>query len=147
MTQLGVRIMIQHVVNITGVPRDQAIGQKCFEVFRSDICQTACALKKTIDSNTEQVNLSVNILTIEGKRIPISISTSVLRDDRGEIVGGVETFRDLSTIEMLRKEIQGRYSFEDIISKSHEFQRIFDILPDIAVSDRKSLRYNGFRIE
>jgi len=50
------------------------------------------------------------------------------------IVGGVETFRDLSIIEMLRKEIQSRYTFEGIISKNHEIHSILEILPDIATS-------------
>ena len=33
---------------ITGVSKDQALGQKCFDVFRANICQTSCALDKTI---------------------------------------------------------------------------------------------------
>ena len=28
---------------ITGVTRDQAVGQKCFDVFQANICQTNCA--------------------------------------------------------------------------------------------------------
>lgn len=119
---------------ITGISRDQALGQKCFDVLRANICQTACALRKTIESGKELINLHVNILNSEGRTIPISISTSVLRDENDSVVGGVETFRDLSTIEMLRKEIRNRYTFEDIISKNHEIHSILDILPDIAQS-------------
>ncbi len=70
----------------------------------------------------------------EDRAIPISVSTSVIRDEYGEIEGGVETFRDLSTIEILRKEIRSRYTSGDIISKNHEVQGILDILPDIALS-------------
>lgn len=120
---------------ITGVSREQAIGQKCFDVFHADICQVACALRKTMESDKEVINLRVNIININGHSIPISISTAVLRDESGNIVGGVETFRDLSTVEILRKEIQNRYTFEDIISKNHEIRKIFNILPDIATSD------------
>jgi len=120
---------------ITGISREQAIGQKCYEVLRADICQGSCALQETISSKREQIDLSINILTLQGKKKPVSISTSVLRDDEGNIVGGVETFRDLSAIERLRKEIRKQYTFEDIISKSRDFQRIFDILPDVATSD------------
>jgi PAS domain S-box-containing protein len=120
---------------ITGVPREEAIGQKCFDVFRADICQESCALRKTLETGKEQINLRVTVLNHEGKSIPISISTAVLRDDRGEAIGGVETFRDLSTEEMLRKEIGGRYTFADIISKNHKMRGIFDVLPDIAQSE------------
>jgi transcriptional regulator with PAS, ATPase and Fis domain len=47
----------------------------------------------------------------------------------------VETFRDLSTIEQLRREIQNQYTFEDIIGKSEAFRKIFAILPDVAASE------------
>jgi transcriptional regulator with PAS, ATPase and Fis domain len=76
----------------------------------------------------------VYIVDTEGERIPISISTAVLRDGKGRIIGGVETFRDLSLVEELRKELENTYSFADILSKNHKMQEIFDILPDIARS-------------
>jgi len=119
---------------ITGISRDQALGHKCFDVLRANICQNACALRKTMESGKEIINLHVNILNSAGRIIPISISTAVLRDDNGEIVGGVETFRDLTTIERLRREIRSRYTIEDIVSKNHEIHSILDILPDIAQS-------------
>lgn len=120
---------------ITGVSRDQAIGQKCFDVFRANICQTTCALRKSIKNGQDIINFKINILNSSGQTIPVSVSTSVIREKDGEITGGVEIFRDLSTIEELRKEISNKYNFENIISKSHAIQKILDILPDIAASD------------
>jgi PAS domain S-box-containing protein len=119
---------------ITGISREQAVGQKCFDVFRANICEIGCALQKSIQSSKEQIDLNVNILNSQGRTIPVSISTSVLRDENGAMIGGVETFRDLSVIERLRKEIRSRYSFEDIVSKNHEILSILEILPDIAAS-------------
>ncbi|MBU1699353.1 MAG: sigma 54-interacting transcriptional regulator [Candidatus Eisenbacteria bacterium] len=120
---------------ITGVSKRQAIGQKCFDVFRADICQTACALRQTMETRKNLVDHRINILNSDGRQIQLSISTAVLRNDKGAIVGGVETFRDLSAIEILRKEISEQYSFEDIISKNHEIKRIFGIMQDIATSE------------
>jgi len=120
---------------ITGVSRKEAIGQKCFDVFRGDICQSACALRHSMETGEELVDQRVNILNSRGHKVQVSISTAVLRDPTGGIVGGVETFRDLTAIEALRDEVRGRYSFEDMVSKNHEVQRIFGILPDIAASD------------
>ncbi|WAC08308.1 MAG: sigma 54-interacting transcriptional regulator [Thermodesulfobacteriota bacterium] len=120
---------------ITGIGQEQAIGQKCFDVFYSNICQSSCALAKTMRTGKEVVDLKVNILNIEGKEVPVSISTAVLRDSNGKVIGGVETFRDLSAIEKLKKEITKKYSFEDIVSKHHKMQELFDVLPDIAESE------------
>ena len=120
---------------ITGITRKYAIGQKCFDVLHANICQTACALEKTLKTGKEIIDLPINVLNSKGKTIPVSISTAVLKDKKGKIMGGVETFRDLSSLEKLRKEISRQYTFEDIISKDHEIQKIFDVLPDIAESD------------
>ena len=124
---------------ITGVPRKDAIGQYCFEVLRANICEKTCALKCTFNTGKEIINKPVNILRADGRQIPISISTAVLRDNDGTIVGGVESFRDLSPIEELRKEITRRYTFEDIISKNHRILALFDILPHVAESESSVL--------
>ncbi len=120
---------------ITGISKEHAIGQKCFDVLHANICQTACVLEKTLKTGKEIIDLPIIVINSEGKTIPVSISTAVLKDKKGEIIGGVETFRDLSSIEELKKEISKRYTFEDIISKNHEIQKIFDVLPDIAECD------------
>ena len=120
---------------ITGVSRDQAIGQKCFDVFRADICQSDCALKKTMTTGDPLIDQRINILDSSGTVTPISISTAMLKDEEGKIIGGVETFRDLSTVEQLRKEINSKFTVDDIVSKSDAIQRIFDVLPDIATSE------------
>ncbi|MBN1908641.1 MAG: sigma 54-interacting transcriptional regulator [Pirellulales bacterium] len=120
---------------ITGIPRTEAVGQKCFDVFQANICQTACALRETMHSGRQRVDQRINILNSQGKEVPLSVSTAVLRDESGEMIGGVETFRDLSAVELLRKEIDQQYTFHDIISKNHTIRQILDILPDVAASD------------
>ncbi len=120
---------------ITGFSSREAIGRHCFDIFRADICQTRCALKETLKTKKEITNLPVTILNKEGRKIPISISTAVLKDERGQIIGGVETFRDLSAIEELKKELAEKYTIGDIISKNHLIHDIFHILPHVAESD------------
>jgi len=119
---------------IIGIKRDQAIGQKCFDVFHATICQGRCPMEKTLATGASIIDLPVSILNISGETVPISVSTAVLKNDRGDTVGGVETFRDLSAIEELRRELTRQYSFGDIISKNHEIVKLFGVLPDIARS-------------
>ncbi len=120
---------------ITGVSRQEAIGRHCCDVFRASICESECALRQTMKTGKPIVNKAIFIVNAKGNRIPISISTALLKDKKGHIIGGVETFRDLSLVEELRKELTGRYTFAEIVSKSHEMQQLFEILPDIAISD------------
>ncbi|MGA1870899.1 MAG: sigma-54 interaction domain-containing protein [bacterium] len=120
---------------ITGLPGKKAIGKCCQDIFLANICKGECALKKTIKTGYPVVSRKINITRVDGKKIPVSISTAILRDKSGNIIGGVETFRDLSIIEELKKKVGQRYNFTDIISKNHRMQQIFKILPDIAQSD------------
>jgi len=120
---------------ITGVPRDEALGRPCCEVFRASICEAQCALKETMHTGRSVVNRPVYILRPDGERVPISISTAILKDRQGTILGGVETFRDLRLVEELRAQLAGHYTFADILSKNREMRRIFETLPTVAESD------------
>lgn len=120
---------------ITGVPAEVAIGRRCSEVFHANICERGCALRQTLETGAEQIDLPARILDSQGRSLPISVCTAAMYAEDGTMFGAVETFRDLSAIEQLRREITQRYTFEDIVGKSEAFQKIFAILPDIAESD------------
>ena len=120
--------------NITGIPRMEATGQRCSYVFRASICEGGCALRHTIETGKPITNFPIYILRTDGEKVPVSISTALLKDSDGNVIGGVETFRDLSMVEELKRELKDRYSFSDIISRNYKMKEIFDILPPIARS-------------
>ena len=120
---------------ITGISRQQAIGQQCKDILRADLCETDCALRRTIETGKSIISKSVHIIDADGDRKAISITTAILKDENSKVIGGVETLRDISLVEELRKEIQHSYSFEDILSRSHQIQNLFAILPNIAESN------------
>jgi PAS domain S-box-containing protein len=119
---------------ITGVRKQDALGRQCCDVFRASICEGSCALRRTLSSGKPVVGATANIIDASGKRIPIRISTALLRDQNGAIIGGVETFQDLSHVEQLHKELEARYTFEDIVGRSPAMRSLFDIVPQIAAS-------------
>ncbi len=120
---------------ITGVPIEKAVGNPCCEVFRASICEEGCVLRETIRTGQPVIARHIFIIDADGRRVPLSISTGILKDENGEIIGGVETFRDLSQVEELRKELEEKYSFADIIGRSSAMRRVFDVVPDVAQSD------------
>lgn len=122
-------------VAITGIPREEAIGKKCYEIIKTNICSDACALGYTLETGNNVINLGAEMLDSQGKKLPISISTGLLKNKDGKVIGGVETFRDLSMVEHLRKELTKQYTFHDIISQSSVMEQMFSILPSIAESD------------
>jgi transcriptional regulator with PAS, ATPase and Fis domain len=98
------------------------------------MCGENCALAETVRTGKPLIGKSGYIVDAEGTRIPISVSTAVLKDEGGNVVGGAETFRDLSEVEALRKELEGRFSAGELVSRSASMQRIFEVLPAVASS-------------
>jgi PAS domain S-box-containing protein len=120
---------------ITGIPREKAIGQICKDILRANVCETDCALRYTMETGSPVINKPVHIIDSEGRRKAITISTALLKDDKDRVIGGVETFRDMTVVEELRKQVQEKYTCEDIISRNHIIQGLFNILPQVAESD------------
>jgi len=119
---------------ITGVSREEAVGRPCSEILRDNVCRKDCALKRTFSEGAPVVNATAHILNHAGKRVPVRLSTALIEDESGQVIGGVETFQDLSQIEQLQKELQERYTFEDIVGRSPAMRKLFDLLPQIAES-------------
>ncbi len=120
---------------ITGIPREQAIGKPCKEILKASVCKTKCLIQQTIKEKTPIVNMPVYILRPDKKCIPISVTTALLKNSKGETIGGVETFRDLTVVDNLRKALRKQHSFDDIVSKSGKMMELFSILPQIAESN------------
>jgi PAS domain S-box-containing protein len=119
---------------ITGVPAGEAIGRRCSEVLRTNICEQSCALRQTMATGKTMLHKEIIIIRSDGRRLPIGISTAILRDKQGRLIGAVESFRDMSLVAELRRELKEQYTVEDIISKNPKMQLILKTLPQIAES-------------
>ena len=119
---------------ITGFKADDAYGKPCKDVFQTNVCDTNCPLKRTFATKSPVINKPVCITNRDGRSIPISISTALLRDEQGRIIGGVETFRDLDLARRLHQEFQEKLTFEGMISHNAEMLELFEFLPTIAES-------------
>ncbi|MEM4262908.1 MAG: ATP-binding protein [Thermoplasmata archaeon] len=79
--------------DISGYREHEVLGMHCEEVFKSKLCEDACALHnehKTIR------NKETEIITKDGRRRLVSVSSSIIRDSDGKAIGGVQTFRDIT---------------------------------------------------
>ncbi len=119
---------------MTGYSREEALGKRCYDIFRAELCQTDCPLKRSVEGKETVEDREVTILTRDGSELPIAISTAALKDENGQVVGGVEMFRDLSPLVELRKKLTASYEFEDIVSKNPAMRTILERLPLFAAS-------------
>lgn len=121
--------------DITGIGREEAVGRRCKDILKADVCESGCALRQTMKTGQPVINKPVHIVNSQGRRKSITISSALLKNREGQIIGGVETFRDMTLVEQLRKQLEKQYCCEDIISRSHKVQQLFDVLPRVAESD------------
>ncbi|NQT17736.1 MAG: sigma 54-interacting transcriptional regulator [Planctomycetes bacterium] len=120
---------------MTGFTREQAVGRYCFDIFRTEICQTRCALRHTLANGKPISDVRVTIMARDGRPLPISVNTTILRDKRGEVVGAVEFFRDLSVEEALRERLSRMDAFANLRSNNDRMQRMLDLLPEVAAAE------------
>lgn len=120
---------------ITGVTREHAMGRKFFDVLRPDVAEEACPVCEAMATGNAVTNRRVTIINASGDEVTLHVSAAPLRDSIGNIVGGVQTLRDMSAIERLRKELAQSYRYQDIVGKNARMRQLFKILPAIAESE------------
>ncbi len=120
---------------ITGTLAKDAVGRTCREVLRSDLCETDCPMKQVFETGKPVINRVGTMVNARGETRTISVSAGIVKDERGNIIGGVETFRDLSLVEEIRQQGIKAYSCQDILSINHKMRQIFEILPAVADSN------------
>lgn len=120
--------------NLTGFKEMDVVGRRCEEVLRADNCNGNCPLSFTLQRGYGMANISERIAKKNGGNIPIYITTAFLKDSSGGIEL-IATVRDASEIEKLKKEIDDRYKFSNIIGKSRKMQELFEMIEILADTD------------
>lgn len=124
---------------ITGRSCAEVIGRPCHEIFQSSICGKSCAIAASISSGKPDKNRCIHITNVDNIKIPVSISAAPMFDSAGNLIGGVETFRDLRPSTALQTHQYKQRRIGDIITKSPAMNKIFDTLPAIAEKDQNVL--------
>jgi PAS domain S-box-containing protein len=125
----------QTAERITGYKRDEVQGRFCWEIFRSDLCQSDCPLRLTLETGLTRLDQDVRMLDKKGTKLPVLVNTSVVRDRSGLVIGAVESFRPLMEMQENLEPSPHKPFPSDIIGRSAPMTRIFQMLPDLAASD------------
>ncbi len=106
---------------ITGYPATKAVGVHCKEVFRKDICEIHNQLADSRSDGSDPHNREDFITHIDGRRIPVIISTSLFRDDSGKIVGALQIFKDITEIHNMQEKVAKRErKYRRVYEGSHD---------------------------
>jgi PAS domain S-box-containing protein len=124
---------------ITGYQRQELLGQHHEKLMGCNLPGETCGLAESIETGKSLSNLHRQLLTRDGRKLPIRASFMALRNEGGQTIGGLETFQDLSLIQQLNRAISNKYTFADMIGKDGVMQQIFEILPVVAESEANVL--------
>lgn len=91
---------------LTGLPKRQIIGRKCYDVFWGPLCDTpGCPLTRVLNTG-ERFEYDADKLRPDGKAIPCIISATPFRQPDGTIIGIVEDFRNISERKQAERELK-----------------------------------------
>ena len=124
---------------ITGFRSEEVLGKKCMEVFRSDFCDAGCPLKRSMRTGETLRGIEVNLRDKDGSVVPIASSTALLRDEDGQPIGGICSFRDLREVHTVPASQGQVRDFLGMVSKNHRMHEIFDLIETVAESDANVL--------
>ena len=123
---------------ITGYSRDEAMGKFCWDIFQSDLCHKNCPMRISMSSGQSQRDQEVEIRTKSGEKKLILVNTAQIKKPGNRVLGGVETFTDLSCLQY-PAEGADQGVFADIVGVSPRMQEIIQQLPTIAASNSNVL--------
>ena len=106
---------------LTNVKEADAIGQKCHEIFSGPTCFTdQCPIHRIINDK-ETVESYVDKERPDGKSIPCILTATPFVGPEGNIIGVVESFRDITELKKAQDAIESeRDKLERILAHLHE---------------------------
>ena len=148
----GVIVSInQAMEEISGYSKGELIGKSC-ELLECDTCfktradghDKYCALFKDGVVTRRKCTLRKK----DGSRIHLYKNATILKDRSDRVIGGVETWTDLTevvakdrVISRLRKELSSEDAFHGILGKSAAMVQVFDLISSAAQSEAPVIIY------
>lgn len=101
---------------MVGLPKNEVIGKKCYEVFNGPICKgPECPLER-IMASPQTIRYETDKVRLDGKKIPCLITAAPFVGKDGRLIGIVEDFMDVTE----------QKKAEDILRQQESFYRLLN---------------------
>jgi len=136
---------------ITGYSKEEVIGQQC-SILDTDTCVmlTEDGIKKDcgVFKTGSVKNKKCRIRASDGRAVYLLKNATVLKDEKGEMIGAVESMTDITSLYMkemeleeLKQELRQEYWFMGLLGKSEPMQHLFEQIRNAAGSEAPVLIY------
>ena len=121
---------------LTGITAAEAVGKKCYEVFRGPVCHTPSCPLSLIVGGEEHVQYDADKVRPDGSAVPCIVTATPFRGPNGDLIGIVEDFKEISE----RKEAE-----EALLRAKEDWESTFDAITDMVMlldSEHRIIRVN-----
>lgn len=87
-----------------GYRSEEAKGKFCSDLLKGGMCDGRCPLRAAVNGLKPISLVETTVRNRRGDVIPVRMSTAALLDDQGALIGGVESFQDISRLKQLERE-------------------------------------------
>ncbi len=130
---------------ITGYRREEVIRKQC-TILDSDTCVVLTDEGKKKSCNIFKMgaieNKKCRIRSSDGRAVYLLKNATVLKDEKGEMIGAVESMTDITSLYMkemeleeLKQELRQEYWFMGLLGKSAPMQTLFEQIRNAAASE------------
>jgi len=91
-------------VKVTGYSAEESLGRYCGEILQGGMCHAHCPLQTVLKEQRPISLIETTIVNKWGETIPVQMNTAGLFDDNDRLIGGVESFQDISRLKRLERE-------------------------------------------
>lgn len=120
---------------ITGFHKEEVLGKECPNVFRAAHCRENCPVDRALSCGHPYGDVHVAIRNKRNEVVHLVVNAAPLYDDGGHIIGGLETFRDVSQNRWMQEELERQYGYKNIVGRSDAMQRVYEVMGSLLGTD------------
>jgi len=122
--------------SITGISEDEALGKTCKDLFASSLREDFCIVGQVLGKGQPLLKLTRH-LKVGDRLVPVLVSASPLVDNSGDIVGGVQSFQEIT--EIFHRQLILDSVFDGVLTVDMDFK--------ITLFNRAAELITGFKQE
>lgn len=120
---------------ITGFHREEVLGSDCSKIFRSPLCKENCPVDRALYCGQPHQDVAVSIRNKRNEHVHLLVNAAPLYNEDGQIIGGIETFRDVSKNMWLQEELKRQYGYTTIVGQSEPMKKVYETLGALVNTD------------